>query len=142
MLLRDGSVRGISAKFDKFIHVGHSLGSSLTYSFINANPDFSDAAILTGFSQGGKSVAPFLLGGNYGPVKDNAVFAAKYPSGYIAPKTATGVQIDFFAPDDFDPKMLANTFAIGQPSAVGEFLTLSATQANDFKGHLYIITGG
>ncbi|KAM0452880.1 hypothetical protein ACHAO4_005299 [Trichoderma viride] len=141
MLLRDGSVHGINAKFDKFIHVGHSFGSALTYGFIHANPDFSDAAILTGFSQIPNFVTGFLLGGNYGPVKDNAALAAKYPCGYITPKTSIGVQIDFFAPGDFDPKMLANTFAIGQPSAIGEFLTLGATAANDFKGHLLIITG-
>lgn len=142
MLLRSGSVHGISAKFDKFIHVGHSLGSAITYSFISANPDFSEAAILTGFSQNPNFISGFLLGGNYAPVKENALLAAKYPVGYIAPRSTIGVHIDFFAPGNFDPKMLANAFAIGQPGTIGEFLTIGAVEANAFKGHLYIITGG
>jgi pimeloyl-ACP methyl ester carboxylesterase len=141
-LLRDGSVHGISAKFDKFIHVGHSYGSVLTTSFINANPDFSEAAVLTGFSQNGNYLPDFLLGGNYAPVKQNAALAAKYPVGYLAPRSAIGVQIDFFAPGDFDPKILAYSFAVGQPVAIGELLTQSIADTNAFKGHLYIITGG
>ncbi|KAL7920930.1 hypothetical protein ACQKWADRAFT_314431 [Trichoderma austrokoningii] len=140
-LLRDGAVRGISTKFDKFIHVGHSLGSTITYSFVNANPDFSEAAILTGFSQNTNFISGFLLGGNYAPVKENAALAAEYPCGYITPRSSIGVHIDFFASGDFDPKMLASAYATGQPSAIGEILTIGASGTNAFKGHLYIVTG-
>ncbi|PTB46118.1 hypothetical protein M441DRAFT_63418 [Trichoderma asperellum CBS 433.97] len=145
ILLRQGSVRGISAKFDKFIHVGHSFGSAITYNFINANPDFSDAAILTGFSQSQNLdfATAFLLGGNFRPVKENPLLAAKYPIGYFAPQSSIGVNIQFFAPGDFDPKMLANAFNIGQAATPGELLTIAsgAGDTNSFKGHLLIITG-
>ncbi|KAL6909138.1 hypothetical protein GGI43DRAFT_429755 [Trichoderma evansii] len=144
-LLRGGSVHGISAKFDKFIHVGHSFGSAITYSFINANPDFSEAAILTGFSlsQNPNFITAFLLGGNFSPVKENHILAANYPLGYIAPQSSIGVNFQFFAPGDFDSKMLANAFTIGQAAAPGELLTLGsgAGVTNSFKGRLFIITG-
>jgi pimeloyl-ACP methyl ester carboxylesterase len=143
-LLRDGSVKGIKTKFNKFVHVGHSFGSAITYNFINENPNFSDAAILTGFSQNPNFVTAFVLAGNFKPVKENAALAAHYPVGYFAPQSSIGVNIEFFAPGDFDPKMLANAFATGQPATPGELLTIGAGtgDVSAFKGHLLIVTGG
>ncbi|KAL7792434.1 hypothetical protein V8C37DRAFT_416327 [Trichoderma ceciliae] len=142
-LLRDGSVKGIGTKFSKFVHVGHSFGSTITYNFINANPDFSDAAILTGFSQNPNFVNSFVLGGNFEPVKEIPTLAATYPVGYWAPQSSIGINIQFFAPGDFDPKMLANAFATGQAATPGEFLTIGSgsDDTNAFKGHLLIVTG-
>lgn len=142
-LLRKGSVKGINAKFSKFVHAGHSFGSAITYNFINANPTFSDAAILTGFSQNPNFVTGFALGGNFKPVKEVPSQAAKYPAGYITVPSSTGVNIQFFAPHDFDPKLLTYAAANGQAAAPGEILTISAGAGvvNDFKGHLLIVTG-
>ncbi|RFU75771.1 hypothetical protein TARUN_6530 [Trichoderma arundinaceum] len=141
--LRDGSIKGIKTKFDKFVHVGHSFGSAITYNFVHANPDFSDAAVLTGFSQNPSFVAAFLLGGNFEPVKKIPALKSTYPVGYVAPQSSIGVNIQFFAPNDFNPKVLESSFATGQAAAPGEILTIGAGTGvvNDFKGHLLIITG-
>ncbi|EHK15318.1 uncharacterized protein TRIVIDRAFT_38049 [Trichoderma virens Gv29-8] len=142
-LLRKGCVKGINAKFSKFVHVGHSFGSAITYNFVNANPDFSDAAVLTGFSQNANFLSGFALGGNFKPVKEIPSLAAKYPAGYVAVPSSVGVNIQFFAPGDFDPKMLASAFANGQPATPGEILTIGAglSTVNAFRGHLLIATG-
>ncbi|KAL7943544.1 hypothetical protein V8C42DRAFT_359209 [Trichoderma barbatum] len=141
--LRRGSVKGINAKFNKFVHVGHSFGSAITYNFVNANPDFSDAAILTGFSQNPNFLGAFALGGNFKPVKEIPSLATKYPAGYIAVPSSVGVNIQFFAPNDFDPKMLAYASANGQPATPGEVLTIGAGvgEMNAFRGHLLVVTG-
>ncbi|KAK0765868.1 hypothetical protein N5P37_001808 [Trichoderma harzianum] len=142
-LLRKGSVKGINAKFSKFVHAGHSFGSAITYNFVNANPTFSDAAILTGFSQNPNFLAGFALGGNFKPVKEVPCQAAKYPAGYITVPSGTGVNIQFFAPHDFDPKLLTYATENGQAAAPGEILTIGAGTGvvNAFKGHLLIVTG-
>ncbi|KAM0259833.1 hypothetical protein ACHAQJ_003077 [Trichoderma viride] len=142
-LLRDGAVHGIKTKFDKFVHVGHSFGSAITYSFVSANPDFSDAAVFTGFSQNPNFVGAFLSSGNFAPVKENHALAAHYPVGYFQPQSSLGVNIEFFAPGDFDPKMLDFAFATVQPTTPGEILTIGsgADFPNAFKGHVYIISG-
>ncbi|PTB75658.1 hypothetical protein M440DRAFT_1335113 [Trichoderma longibrachiatum ATCC 18648] len=142
-LLRGGSVKGIDAKFDKFVHVGHSFGSAMTYSFINQNPDFSDAAVLTGFSQVPNFIVGFALGGNFKPVKEISSLAGSYPAGYVSVDTTIGLNIQFFAPGDFDPKMLSYATAHGQPATPGEILTLGAGSGNTnaFSGKVLVITG-
>ncbi|KAL6867031.1 hypothetical protein J3F83DRAFT_103205 [Trichoderma novae-zelandiae] len=142
-LLRSGRVKGINAKFVKFVHVGHSFGSAMTYNFINQNPDFSDAAILTGFSQNPSFLAGFALGGNFKPVKEIPSLAGSYPAGYVGVPSTVGVNIQFFAPDDFDVKMLSYATAHGQPAAPGEILTIGAGSGdtNAFSGNVLIITG-
>ncbi|KAH6606904.1 hypothetical protein Trco_006057 [Trichoderma cornu-damae] len=141
--LRNGTISGIHNKFDKFVHIGHSFGSAITYNFINNNPDFSEAAILTGFGQNFNFATGFLLGGDYEPVKQSPLLAAKYPVGYLAPLSKIGVHTQFFAPGDFDPKMLDYIFSISQAATPGEFLTngVGLGAKNAYKGHLFIVTG-
>lgn len=116
----------------------------MTYSFINQNPDFSDAAVLTGFSQVPNFIVGFALGGNFKPVKEISSLAGSYPAGYVSVDTTIGLNIQFFAPGDFDPKMLSYATAHGQPATPGEILTLGAGSGNTnaFSGKVLVITGG
>lgn len=137
-------MKGVDAKFDKFVHVGHSFGSAMTYNFINQNPGFSDAAVLTGYSQNPGFLAGFALGGNFKPVKEISSLAGSYPAGYVRVPSTIGFEIQFFAPDDFDPKMLSYATKHAQPATPGELLTLSSGggDINAFNGSVLIITGG
>ncbi|KAL7911331.1 hypothetical protein GGI35DRAFT_447174 [Trichoderma velutinum] len=142
-MLRKGSVKGINAKFSRYVYAGHSFGSIITYNFVNANPTLSDAAVLTGFSQNANFVQGFSLGGNFKPVKEVPYLAAKYPAGYVATPSSIGLNIQFFGPNDFDPKLLAYASQNGSPASIGEMLTVTAGVAmpNSFKGHVLIVTG-
>lgn len=56
---RDGTISRLASNFskssssnvafDKIIHVGHSMGSIVSYGLLSLYPNVSDAAILTGF---------------------------------------------------------------------------------------------
>lgn len=141
--VRGGQLCGISTKFNKTVHVGHSFGSVMTYVLSNTQPNITDAIVLTGFSQVSQFMASFVLGGNFAPVKEIPPLAEQYDAGYLAPKTSIGVHIDFFGPDDFDPELLQVAFKKGQPAAVGELLTLGAAPKESvFAGPVMIITGG
>ncbi|TQV94494.1 hydrolase, alpha/beta fold family protein [Cordyceps javanica] len=120
----------------RFARTAHKLASD--------HPDVTDAVVLTGFSQAPAYMALFALGANFAPV--GAVserLAAAYATGYIAPKDAIGVQIDFFAPGDFDDAMLRYATDNGQPAAAGELLTVAdgAAAPSRFAGPVQIITG-
>lgn len=139
---RNGQIAGIQCNSEKIVHVGHSFGSSLTYSLTAMDPSLSDGIVLTGFSQNGTFASQFLLGSNF--IIANTVPAlSQYPTGYLAPATVEGVQIDFFAPGDFDPNVLATAYATGQPVTPGELLTLTGSSAkpNTFAGPVLVITG-
>ncbi|KAI0852949.1 alpha/beta-hydrolase [Daldinia vernicosa] len=138
--LRRGSVRGISARYERVVHVGHSYGSAQTYALTAAHPDdgTSDAVALTGFSQGlGTYVGNFLFGGNF------VLAGAGYGPGYITCGDVSAVQTNFFAPDNFDPDILQATYATSAPTAVGELLTIGSltTTNNSFTGPVLVITG-
>jgi pimeloyl-ACP methyl ester carboxylesterase len=139
--LRAGSIHGVP-KFSKVLHVGHSFGSEHTYLLTAQYPKISDGIALTGFSQNGSFIAQFALGANF--VQANTNPALKdYAKGYLADASAIGVQIDFFSPGMFDPKVLALAFATGQPVTVGELLTQGGEIAtpNTFAGPVLIVTG-
>ena len=134
---------GCGPKFKKIVHVGHSFGSAITFALTNMYPTISDAIVLTGFSQVSSFFGLFALGGNFAPVKVIPTLKDQYVEGYVAAKTSIGVQSNFFAPGDFDPKVLDVATKTGQPAAVGEILTLaSAGSTSDFGGPVLIITGG
>ncbi|KAI1657951.1 alpha/beta-hydrolase [Daldinia decipiens] len=138
--LRRGGIRGISARYQRVVHVGHSYGSAQTYGLTAAHPDdrISDAIALTGFSQGlGTYVANFLFGGNF------VLAGAGYGPGYITCGDVSAVQSNFFAPDNFDPEILEATYATSAPTAVGELLTIGSLTAtnNSFTGPVLVITG-
>ena len=140
--LRAGSIAGISTAYSTVLHVGHSFGSQHSYALTAMYPNLSDGLGLTGFSQNGSFAAFFLLGSNW--IEANEVAAlASYPDGYFAANAPTGVQIDFFAPGDFDPAILTYAFNNGQPVTVGELLTFGGEtgSVNPFAGPVHIVTG-
>jgi len=141
--LRNGTISGISTPYNKVVHVGHSFGSSQTYALTAMYPSLSDGAVLTGFSNNGTFAAFFELGSDFVIANTNPALAS-YATGYLAPASATGVQIDFFAPGDFDPAVLATAYATGQPVTPGELLTLAGLSAsvNTFPKPVLVITGG
>lgn len=140
--IRNGQVSGVPTP-KKIVHVGHSFGSASTYTLVAATPDVSDGIVLTGFSQNGSFASQFVLGSNL--IIANQVSAlSNYTTGYLANNAVVGVQIDFFAPDSFDPEVLMAAYKTGQPVTPGEILTLAGATAkpNPFKGPVLVITGG
>lgn len=115
----------------------------MTYALSSAHPDITDAIVLTGFSQSPSYLGLFALGANFAPVAGNDQLKHKYTTGYIAPKDAIGMHIDFFGPGDFSDEMLADAYKNGQPAAVAELLTVGdgAAKPSNFTGAVQIITG-
>ena len=140
-ITRNGQLPGIDAKFTKVIHVGHSFGSGLSYALTRDYPSASDGLILTGFSANSTFAAYFALGANW--VKANNIsHLSAYPDGYLAAGDASSVQTNFFAPNNFDPKILSLALDTQQPVTVGELLTISAAGVNHFAGPVIVMTGG
>ena len=140
-MIRNGNFPNVDAKFSKVVHVGHSFGSVLSYTLTRDYPAVSDGLVLTGFSANSTFVPYFALGGNF--ILANTVPAlSAYPDGYLAAGDASGVQTNFFAPNDFDPAILNVAFETGQPVTVGELLTIGAAGVNNFTGPVIVITGG
>lgn len=139
--LRSGAIPG-APKFKKVLHVGHSFGSVQSYVLTAQYPTISDGLGLTGFSQNGSFLSQFLLGGNFRGAQAYPQFAS-LPKGYLAPASIQGAHINFFAPNDFDPKILDFGYQNGQPVTVGELLTIggAAAAANSIKAPVHIITG-
>ncbi|SMR45010.1 unnamed protein product [Zymoseptoria tritici ST99CH_3D1] len=139
--IRSGCIDGVPA-FRKVLHVGHSFGSVQTYALTAMYPDISDGIVLTGFSQNGTFLPFFQLGGNFVQANLNSALS-KYPDGYLAAGSPSGVQTNFFSPGDFDPLLLPVAFKTGQPVTVGELLTIggAAGAVNQFRGPVLIITG-
>lgn len=137
---RSGNLPNI--KCDKLVNVGHSFGSALTYSLTQEDPSITDGQVLTGFSQNGTFASQFILGSNF-IIANQIAALSKYTTGYLAPNAVEGVQIDFFAPGDFDPAVLNVAYATGQPVTPGEILTLTGGTAkpNSFAGPSLVITG-
>lgn len=142
-MVRDGSLCGVPGKFDKLVHVGHSFGSIMSYGLTTMYPNLSDAIILTGFSQAPYFMPYFALGGNFAPVSSVDTLKDKYATGYIAPFSSIGVNIQFFGPGDFSEEMLDDATKNGQPAALGELLNTAGptTMPSNFKGDVLVITG-
>ncbi|KAK5010881.1 hypothetical protein LTR28_007177 [Elasticomyces elasticus] len=142
MNLRLGTIPGVSHKFCKILHTGHSFGAQHSYALTAMYPTISDGIALTGFSQNGTFVPWFALGSGF--VQANSIDAlSAFPNGYLAPGLPTGGQIDFFSPGQFDPEILALAASTGQPVTVGELLTFGGEvgSINNFAGPTLIITG-
>lgn len=63
-MLRNGTILGIK-RYSKVVHVGHSFGSTQTYSLTNKFPTLSDAIVLTGFSPAAQFVPLFGAGADF-----------------------------------------------------------------------------
>ncbi|KAG5942772.1 hypothetical protein E4U53_007167 [Claviceps sorghi] len=141
-MARAGQLPQVSRKFSKIIHLGHSFGSAMTYGLTALYPSISDGIVLTGFSQVSKYMAYFALAANFVPVSRIHALADEYDDGYIAPRSKVGVHINFFGPNNFDPRLLEVAYRRGQPAATGELLTVgSGPPSSDFAGPVMIITG-
>lgn len=143
-MLRAGTLPGASScKFGKTVHVGHSFGSAQTFTLALEHPEVTDGIVLTGFSQNATFASQFLLGSNF--IQANTVASlSQFPTGYLAPSSAVGVQIDFFAPGIFDPIVLLVATMTGQPVTPGELLTLAGQTGavNPLAKPVLVITGG
>lgn len=64
-MLRNGTFPNVKHAFSKITHVGHSFGSTQTYSLVNMYPDISDGIVLTGFSMNGSFVPFFAAGADF-----------------------------------------------------------------------------
>lgn len=142
--VHDGNVCGLGSRFKKFVHIGHSFGSIMTYGLSTKYPNLTDAIVLTGFSQAQGFIGYFALGANFVPVSSIAELKGKYGVGYFAPRDSVGVHTNFFGPGDFDPEMLKSATKNGQPATFGELLTTGGpvSKPSNFGGHVLIITGG
>lgn len=142
-LARTGSVPGVSAKFAKVVHVGHSFGSILSYALARDEPSLSDGLVLTGFSTNGSFLPFFELGGNWVSVTTVPTLSSTYVAGYFGAGTPSGIQTNFFSPGEFDPAILALAAATGQPVSVGELLTIGsdAYGPSPFTGPVFVVTG-
>ncbi|KAJ0158666.1 hypothetical protein CTA2_11111 [Colletotrichum tanaceti] len=142
--LRAATVPGITRSFPKIVHVGHGFGAAQTYALTvdNKQGELSDGIVLTGFSHNASFIPHFLLGGGF--VKANSLPAlVQYDDGYVAPATVGGVQVNFFAPEAFDPEILRAAHEGVRPAAMGELLTLGGCTgtSSSFTGPVLVITG-
>jgi pimeloyl-ACP methyl ester carboxylesterase len=140
--LRSGTLPGISKRFDKIVHVGHSFGAIQTYGLTAMNPDISDAIVLQGFTQIPDYLPSFLVGANFVEARSQPALA-DYPAGYLASGDVSAVQTNFFAPGQFDPRVLAAAAASSKPVTVGELLTIGGPVSvpNSYEGPVLFVIG-
>ncbi|KAK8089539.1 hypothetical protein PG997_004500 [Apiospora hydei] len=110
-------------KFDKIVHVGHSLGSTVVYALAAVDKTSLDGLVLTGWS----TVTDFMTAGFIGLYLEQARpkggHLAGYAPGYVVVGDVTALHTDFFAPGAYDPDILAPAYAATQPTTVGEIAT-------------------
>lgn len=143
-LAAQGRIPGVKHVYNDIIHVGHSLGSAMTYNLVSMNPQISKGVILTGFSHVPNFSPQFILGNNFVPVSSIPLAADKYPRGYVGAGSRSGIHTGFFAPGDYNSEVLDNIVTRVTPHGPGEFLSigLGAGEPNKFTGPVMIITGG
>jgi pimeloyl-ACP methyl ester carboxylesterase len=139
--LRGGSVAGVPA-YQAVYHVGHSFGAVQTFALSRDYPTITNGIILQGWAPTGDFLSDFVFGGNFvdvqtTPLKDN------YTAGYFAAGNPSAVQTNFFAPGQFDPKMLEFAVETGHPVSQGEMLTIGGAGhgVSSFQGPVLVITG-
>ncbi|KAK3358797.1 hypothetical protein B0T25DRAFT_447371 [Lasiosphaeria hispida] len=129
----------------KIIHVGHSLGSFITFSFLSSHGALSDGALLTGFLLNKQlgTIAVSHFDHEFAAQHDPSRFAA-YPSGYIVLTGQSDIQKLFFRKDGFEPALLEYAEKIKQPEAVGEYPSSDSAAfvpASEFKGPVLFMAG-
>lgn len=144
LMLRSGSLPNVDRAFSKIVHVGHSLGSILSYNLAAMDPTASDGLILTGFSQDDAYIdatfdiwAPELARNNQ-PKRFGDL-----PTGYLTWANASSNERTFLYPGFFDPGILQFSESTKEPFTTGEALTLggSPSTAPDFTGPVQVLTG-
>jgi hypothetical protein len=137
------ATRDITANYQRILHVGHSFGSMLIYGITALDWTILDGIALTAFSKNGSFVPDFVYGADFVPA--NVTTTGKsWPAGYYAAGSVDTLQIDFFAPGNFDPAILEPVYHAGQSLPISEFLTLPypVARLNPFPGPVFIVTGG
>ncbi|KAK8049100.1 hypothetical protein PG994_010830 [Apiospora phragmitis] len=105
-------------KFDKIVHVGHSLGSSVVYALAAV-----DGLVLTGWSTVPDFMSAGFIGLHLEQARPKGGPLAGYAPGYVVMGDVTALHTDFFAPGAYDPAILAPAYAATQPTTVGEIAT-------------------
>lgn len=108
--------------FDKVVHVGHSLGSSIVYVLAAVDKTALDGIVLTGWSTVTESMAAGFIGLHLEQAGLKGGHLAGYDPGYVV-GDVTALHTDFFAPGAYDPDILEPAFAATQPTTVGEIAT-------------------
>lgn len=117
----DDSDAEIFAKPSRVVHVGHSLGTAVTWAFLATYPGESDGGILTGFVLNEHS-GDIGVSSWYAQYAATADPAWDRPSGYIV-NQKSGIQTGFFGGDPktaFTPELLDVGNDLKQPVAIGE----------------------
>ncbi|KAK2013749.1 alpha/beta-hydrolase [Colletotrichum eremochloae] len=141
--LRAGAIPELGHTFEKIVHVGHSFGSIHSYALTAMYPGISDGVVLTGFSANASFFANFILGGAF--IQAGEVPSlSNYPPGYIASSYEGAVQLNFFAPHNFDSEILTAAYKSRQPLTIGELLTVGGEvgSPSTFAKPVLVITGG
>lgn len=107
----DGLLPEIESSFEKIIHVGHSYGSSITYSLSVTSPQLTDGVVLTGFTHARDTagLAPIALH------LVDAQSRSEYAHGYTLQGDKTAVHTIFFSPGNFDSAVLDAVYEASQP---------------------------
>ncbi len=140
-----GSKAPSAPKFNKIIHVGHSLGSITTTGLITTYGNESDGAIITGFIPTFSFPAPTIGFDLHLASEYNPELFGDYPNGYFISSTQSAIQANFFSSrrnhtagiGGFTPELLQYGDSIKSPFGVAELISagqLNLGLAPDFKG--------
>lgn len=144
MMLRRGSLPEVPRAFSKIVHVGHSLGSILSYNLAAMDPTASDGLILTAFSQDFAYIdATFDAWGSQLARNDQPRRFGDLPTGYLTWANASCNEKTFLYPGFFDPAILQFSESTKEPLTTGEVLTLGGSPSTvpGFKGPVQVLVG-
>ncbi|CAF9909085.1 hypothetical protein IMSHALPRED_007596 [Imshaugia aleurites] len=143
-MLRRGCLPNVPRAFSKIVHVGHSLGSILTYNLAAMHPTASDGLILTAFSLDSAFIgATFDAWASKLARNNQPKRFGHLPTGYLTWANASSNEKTFLDPGFFDPAILPFSEATKEPFTTGEVLTLSGSPstAPAFKGPVQVLDG-
>lgn len=143
-MLRQGSLPNVPQAFSKIVHVGHSLGSILTYNLAAMHPTASDGLVLTAFTFDSAYIgATFKAWASKLARNNQPKRFGHLPTGYLTWANASSNAETFLDPGFFDPGILDFSEATKQPFTTGEILTLggSPPSAPEFKGPVQVLVG-
>ena len=138
-MLRSGAIHSVE-EHEKYVHVGHSYGSSLTNALVVAAPSLSDGIILTGYSNNLTFQTPFISTTNELASENQPARLGNLASGYLTWANKHSNQFSFLAYPFFDPAVLTAAEANKWPFTVGEILNGFALSfaALEYKGTVLV----
>ncbi|KAK9791521.1 putative Alpha/Beta hydrolase protein [Seiridium cardinale] len=147
-LVHHGNYSSSGGGYEEIVHVGHCLGSCVTYALHVIDPDISDAIILTGFSQFSDYQPAGLIGLHLVEANLRDRFAyyppVKMDEGYLIQGDLVALQTDFFTFGTFDPDISEPAYAAVEPVTVGELASAAymAFANVTSAAPVLIVTGG